>query len=302
MVLFIIFICTRPAKSFTKKSKKTAEEEKGEKKVPYRKPLPTVPGDDVYLTWCYSRPVYEAEVAVDMLKKFQVLDFTYPKQHVYADLTLDMTMGKKKPLEPFTDSVLLPFPYVKEINKVVVFTENTDEANLATENGAAFAGGTELIGQIHGDEIKADFYVAVPTITSKLGSLRNKLKKKFPASKKGSVDYDILKMLEFFKMTQEYEVKDENFIQIRIATLDMPNEQIVANVDAVIKEVCKYRPLSFGPFVTRLILRSSTSEGLDVKCERFLPQPEKVVKVEVVEEEEEEEEEEPEDEKTEDSK
>lgn len=54
------------------------------------------PEDDVYLKRLYPRQIYEVEKAVNLLKKFQVLDFTNPKQGVYLDLTLDMTLGKKK--------------------------------------------------------------------------------------------------------------------------------------------------------------------------------------------------------------
>lgn len=53
------------------------------------------PVDDVYLTWYYERPSYDVEQAVGMLKKFQELDFTYPKQFVYINVFLDMALQKK---------------------------------------------------------------------------------------------------------------------------------------------------------------------------------------------------------------
>nr|XP_056711815.1 39S ribosomal protein L1, mitochondrial [Euleptes europaea] len=251
---------------------KTSEPEPVQKKKRYKPVLPCGPTDDVYLTWCYQRPIYEAETAVEMLKKFQQLDFTNPKQYVYADITLDMSMDKKKPVEPFDAVVLLPHQFVDDLHKVLVFTENTDEAVLAKENGAAFVGGFELVKPILDGEIQADFYVAVPPMLPKLNSLRTVLKDKHPRSRNGSVSHDILKMLNFFKVCHEYRVEKNNIISMRIAKLDMPNDQILANLDAVIKDVCKHKPLSYGSFVTRLIIRSATSEGLDLKFERFVPQ------------------------------
>lgn len=53
------------------------------------------PEDDVYLKRLYPRQIYDVEKAIHLLKKFQILDFTYPKQGVYLDLTLDMSQGKK---------------------------------------------------------------------------------------------------------------------------------------------------------------------------------------------------------------
>uniref|UniRef100_A0A8C3TEC5 Large ribosomal subunit protein uL1m n=1 Tax=Chelydra serpentina TaxID=8475 RepID=A0A8C3TEC5_CHESE len=189
------------------------------KKNTYRRKLASKPVDDVYLTWMYERPVYEAEVAVDMLKKFQELDFTYPKQYVYANLTLDMMLEKKKKVDQFVGTILLPYPFANEINKVMVFTEKAEEIKIAEENGAAFAGGTELIQKILDDEINADFYIAVPEIIAKLLPLKNKLRKKFPKTNRNSLGRDIPQMLELFKVGHEYMVEEENLIQTRIATV-----------------------------------------------------------------------------------
>ncbi|XP_067413175.1 large ribosomal subunit protein uL1m isoform X2 [Emydura macquarii macquarii] len=278
------YAAAKTAKKGSKDSKqKTSEAETMKKKNTYRRKLASKPVDDVYLTWLYKRPVYEAEVAVDMLRKFQQLDFTFPKQYVYVNMTLDMTLEKKKKVDQFVSTILLPYPFANEINKVLVFTENAEEIKIAEENGAAFVGGTELMEKILDDEIEADFYIAVPEIIVKLLPLKSKLRKKFPKANRNSVGRDIPKMLELFKAGHEYMVEEENLIRTRIATLDMPNEQIIANLDAIIKDVCTYRPLSYGPFVQRLIIRSSTSEGLQLNLERFLPQVQEVEKEDVKE-------------------
>ncbi|KAH0503487.1 39S ribosomal protein L1, mitochondrial [Microtus ochrogaster] len=138
------------------------------------------PEDDVYLKRLYPRRIYEVEKAIHLLKKFQVLDFTNPKQGVYLDLTLDMTLGKKKKVEPFASVISLPYPFASEVNKVAVFTGNASEIKIAEENGAVFAGGADLVKKILDDEVVVDFYVAVPEIMTELNPLRKKLKKRFP--------------------------------------------------------------------------------------------------------------------------
>lgn len=137
------------------------------------------PADDVYLKRLYLRQIYEVEKAVHLLKKFQILDFTNPKQGVYLDLTLDMALGKKKRVEPFASVIGFPYPFSSEINKVAVFTGNPSEIKIAEENGAAFAGGTDLVQKILDDEIQVDFYIAVPEMMPELNPLRKKLKKDF---------------------------------------------------------------------------------------------------------------------------
>ncbi|XP_030333822.1 39S ribosomal protein L1, mitochondrial isoform X1 [Strigops habroptila] len=264
------------AKPAKRGSQKTKQEETKKKQVPRRRPLLTKPVDDVYLTWHYQRPSYEVEKAVGMLKKFQELDFTYPKQFVYINVFLDMALQKKKKVEPFTSTVLLPYRFSDQTNKVLVFTENEQEAEIARENGAAVVGGVELIKWILEDEIQADAYLAVPEIMPKLIPLRNKLKRKYPNTKRNSLGHDILKMLQLYRDGLEYAVQDECVIKTRIARLDMPTEQIIANLKTVINDICTFKPLTYGPFVQRLVIRSSTSEGLLLNLDGLLPQEEKV--------------------------
>ncbi|XP_004614457.2 39S ribosomal protein L1, mitochondrial isoform X1 [Sorex araneus] len=265
----------KPAKKSKKDAKgKTSDEKTIDiekiKSYPY---METEPEDDVYLKRLYPRQMYEVEKAIHLLKKYQILDFTNPKQGVYLDLTLDMALGKKKKVEPFASVLGFPYPFLSEINKVVVFTGNASEVKTAEENGAAFAGGADLIQKVLDDEIKPDFYVAVPEIMPELNPLRKKLQKRFPKLSRNSIGRDIPKMLELFKTGHEIKVDEEreNFLQTKIATLDMPSDQIIANLQAVINEVCRHRPLSLGPFVIRAFLRSSTSEGLLIKIEPLLP-------------------------------
>ncbi|XP_053920283.1 39S ribosomal protein L1, mitochondrial [Cuculus canorus] len=269
------------AKTAKKDSQRTRKKETKKKPVRRRWPLMTKPVDDVYLTWYYERPSYDVEKAVGMLKKFQELDFTYPKQFVYINVFLDMALEKKKKVDPFASTVLLPYRFTDQTNKVLVFTEDEQEAEIARENGAAVVGGVELIKWILEDEIQVDFYVAVPAIMPKLIPLRGKLKRKYPSTKRNSIGSDIPKMLQLFRECHEYMVKDERVIETRIARLDMPTEQIVANLKTVIHDICTFKPSSYGPIVQKLVIRSSTSEGLLLNLDGILPQ------VETAEEEEE---------------
>ncbi|NXA75763.1 RM01 protein, partial [Thryothorus ludovicianus] len=250
---------------------KRAKQEKVKESRPRRRLLMSEPVDDVYLTWLYRRPSYQLEQAVGMLKNFQKLDFTHPKQFVYINVSLDMALQKKKKVDPFSSSVTLPHRFTDQVNKVLVFTENEQEAEAAREHGAAIVGGVELIKWILEDEIQADFYVAVPAIMPKLIPLRNKLKRKYPSTRRNSLGSDIPKMLQFFRECHEYAVEDENIIKTRIARLDMPTEHIIANLKAVVHDICTFKPSNFDPIVRRLVIRSSTSEGLLLDLDGILP-------------------------------
>ncbi|KAM7415600.1 hypothetical protein PAMA_017902 [Pampus argenteus] len=262
-----------------KKDKKD-DAEKVEKRViddkdrhkPYGKTA-WAPVDDVYVRKYYPRTIYDAGDAIDLLKSFQDLDFTPHNQPVYVNLRLNMKLEKKKRVDPFVSTVHLAHPLKSEINRVLVFTENADQAKVAREHGAAITGGAELIQPILDDQISADFYVAVPEMMAKLIPLKNKLRKKFPKSKRSSVGVNIPKMLDLFKMGHEYLVEKECYVITQIATLDFPKEHIVANLQTVLKDVCSHRPADAGPFIERAIISSQTSEALWFKSEDVLPKP-----------------------------
>ncbi|KAA0717276.1 39S ribosomal protein L1, mitochondrial [Triplophysa tibetana] len=270
------------------KEKKEKKEETGQEKVVKEKRkiddrdrhkpyglTAWAPLDDVYFVRYYPKPVYEMPVAIEMLKNFQKLDFTPENQPVYINLCLDMKLEKKKKVEPFVSTMYLPHPFKTDNNKVVVFTENPDQARIAMENGATVAGGAELVEKILADEITADFYLAEPDIVQKLLPLKNKLRKKFPKSKRGSVGMNIPKMLALFRTGHEYIVEDV-CVNTQIATLDMPKDIIVENIQAVCKDVASHKPTELGPFIVQAVICSRTSEGLCVKMEDLLPeQPEK---------------------------
>ncbi|XP_051974658.1 39S ribosomal protein L1, mitochondrial [Xyrauchen texanus] len=232
------------------------------------------PVDDVYMVRYYPKPVYETAVAIEMLKNFQKLDFSPENQPVYINLRLDMKLEKKKKVDPFVSTIHIPHPFKTDINKIVVFTENPDKARLAIENGATVAGGAELVEKILADEITADFYLAEPDIVQKLLPLKNKLRKKFPKSKRGSVGMNIPKMLALFKTGYEYMVEDI-YVNTQVATLDMSKEYIVENIQAIVKDVASHKPTEFGPFIERAVVCSRTSEGLHIKIEEILQQEDK---------------------------
>ncbi|XP_029365806.1 large ribosomal subunit protein uL1m [Echeneis naucrates] len=229
------------------------------------------PVDDVYILRFYPRTIHSASDAIDLLKKYQALDFTPCSQPVYVDLKLDMKLEKKKRVDAFISTVHLPHPIKTEMNKVLLFTEDANQIKVAQESGAALAGGAELIQPILDDEISADFYVAVPDILPKLLPLKSKLRKKFPKSKRGSVGMDIPKMLNLFKSGHEFMVESDCYVRTQIALLDMPTEHILANLQTILVDVCSRRPADMGPFIERAIISSQTSEALWFNSEDVLP-------------------------------
>uniref|UniRef100_A0A3Q2YHZ3 Mitochondrial ribosomal protein L1 n=1 Tax=Hippocampus comes TaxID=109280 RepID=A0A3Q2YHZ3_HIPCM len=235
-----------------KKAEAAAPEVKKEKRVvndtnrhkPFGKTA-WAPVDDVYVLRHYPRTIYSAVDAVELLKSFQGLDFTPHDQPVYVDLKLDMKLEKKKKIDPFVGTLHLPHPFKTDVNKVLVFTEDANQARVAHECGAAFVGGTELIQQV------TAFFI--PLL-------------------QGSIGINIPKMLSLFRTGHEYGVESECYVRTQVATLDFPTQHILANLEIILTDVRSHRPADMGPLIERAILSSRTSEALWFNSESVLPQ------------------------------
>lgn len=89
-------------RALKKDKKEDTKEVKTQKRViddedrhkPYGKTA-WAPVDDVYIMRYYPRTIYDAADAIEMLKNFQMLDFTPLHQPVYIDLRLNMKLEKK---------------------------------------------------------------------------------------------------------------------------------------------------------------------------------------------------------------
>lgn len=263
-----------------KKEKKEVEKVVKEKRViddsarhkPYGLTAWT-PVDDVYIRRFYPRPVLSPTDALLKLKLYQELDATAPDQPIYIDLKLDMKLEKKKTVDSFVSTVQFPHPFRTQLNTIAVFTENLEQTRLAQEHGAQFVGGAELVEQILEDEVSADFYISVPEMLPKIVPLKNKLRKKFPKAKRGSVGINIPKMVAMFKTGFEYLVENNCYVKTQIATLDMPTEFILANMKSILTDVCSHRPAEYGQFIERSIIASHTSEALRFNSQDLLPPP-----------------------------
>ena len=108
----------RPQKKDKKEEAEKEKEEKKEQRViddtnrhkPYGKTA-WAPVDDVYVMRYYPRTAYDVSDALDLLKSFQLLDFTPSDQDVYVDLKLNMKLEKKVKTSAIVSATALKLPF-----------------------------------------------------------------------------------------------------------------------------------------------------------------------------------------------
>uniref|UniRef100_H2Z976 Uncharacterized protein n=1 Tax=Ciona savignyi TaxID=51511 RepID=H2Z976_CIOSA len=128
------------------------------------------PQDDVYLRHLYKPQVLSIQDSVKTLKEYTELDYTDQESIVTLKLGLiENYVGKggRKRIVTFFDTTELPNPGGIP-NKVCLFTDMEESAELAIDNGAVDAGGAELIHKVMCDQVVCDAYLSTVTFHDKV--------------------------------------------------------------------------------------------------------------------------------------
>lgn len=137
-------------------------------------------------------------------------------------------------MDNFTRIAPMPHKFEHgEQRTILTFTKDLDMQRAATEAGATVVGGIELIKEVQNGNVALQdfqFFIAHPNILPELVSLRGLMKKKFPNPKSGTLDEDLVGVINKFitgitytAKKDEYE-KDFGTIDTTIGTVSLLQE------------------------------------------------------------------------------
>ncbi|CAF2060838.1 unnamed protein product [Rotaria magnacalcarata] len=207
---------------------------------------------------------------------------------VWARLKLDMTTPKKT---KFVENVrgLVTFPHYFEDRprkNVVLFCRLPEHIKAAEKHGAYMFGYTEVIKQFERGDVtdtNYEYVLCAPDVYADILHLRKKISKdKFPNPQYGSLHPNVDKMLEKFIRGKEYQsVKYEEargILELRFGIINMPQEQLIENFQALIEQVSTHSQTKVGPFVTGCsVYCPPSTEEFRVDVTTFLPSDEDVI-------------------------
>ncbi|MFA6305019.1 MAG: 50S ribosomal protein L1 [Patescibacteria group bacterium] len=207
--------------------------------------------------------VYTLAEAIKLVK-----DTSKVKFDASVEVHLKLGIDPKKGEQGVRASIVLPFGTGK-IKKVAVFVTPTYEKEAKTA-GADIVGGKDLIEQIKKDG-KCDFEVAVavPEIMRDLAAIAKTLGQKglMPNPKTGTVTTDITKAVEEIKKGKvDFKNDDTANIHAMVGKVSFTDEQIKANIDALINAVKKAKPDAVkGIYLKTMTICSSMGPGIKVQ-------------------------------------
>ncbi|MCQ2599103.1 MAG: 50S ribosomal protein L1 [Alphaproteobacteria bacterium] len=151
--------------------------------------------------------------------------------------------------------------------RVAVFTVNSaDEAKKA---GADVVGGEDLIEKVAAGEINFDRVIATPDMMPKMSKVARILGPKglMPNPKLGTVTNNVAEAVATAKAGQiEYRAEKKGIIHAGVGKMSFTTEQLVENVNALIEQLKKVKPVSSkGQYILGASVATTQGPGLKIE-------------------------------------
>ncbi|HXM71424.1 MAG TPA: 50S ribosomal protein L1, partial [Thermoanaerobaculia bacterium] len=154
-----------------------------------------------------------------------------------------------------------------QTKRVLVIAQG-DKQREATEAGADFVGGDEMVEKIQGGWVDYDAVIATPDMMRSVGKLGKVLGPRglMPNPKTGTVTFDVAKALQEIKAGKvEFRVDKTGILHVPVGKLSFGVDQLEENAAALIGAVLKAKPSAAkGKYVRTMSLSSTMGPGIKV--------------------------------------
>lgn len=192
----------------------------------------------------------EAAKKVDQTKSYSVAEaMNLVKETSYVNFDASVEVSFRLNVDPrhadqqIRGAMVLPHGTGKS-QKVLVVAQGPKEQE-ATEAGADYVGGKELLEKIQKGWFDFDVIIATPNMMGELGKLGRILGPKglMPNPKTGTVTMDVAKAVDDVKKGKiEYRVDKEGNINLMIGKVSFGEEKLAENFKAIYDVILRARP------------------------------------------------------------
>lgn len=210
--------------------------------------------------------LYESTEALDLAVKTKVAKFDETVE-VHVRLGVDSRHADQQ----VRGAVVLPNGTGKTA-KVVVITKGDNE-KAATEAGADFIGGEDLVAKIQGGWMDFDVVIASPDMMGLVGRLGKVLGPRglMPSPKAGTVTPDVAKAVTEAKAGKiEYRLDKTNIIHCPIGKVSFGAEKLNENFEALLGAIAKARPAAAkGQYIKSCVVAATMGPGIKVNANKY---------------------------------
>ena len=207
-----------------------------------------------------QRP-YQLDEAFNLLKQI-----TYAKFNETVELSMLLGVDPKHADQMVRGTTLLPHG-TGQTKRVLVIASG-DKQREATEAGADFVGGDELVEKIQGGWTDYDAVIATPDMMRAVGKLGKVLGPRglMPNPKTGTVTFDVAKAINEIKAGKvEFRVDKTSIIHVPVGKIQFSADQLKDNASAIINAVRKAKPAAAkGKYVRSIYISSTMSPSIQL--------------------------------------
>jgi large subunit ribosomal protein L1 len=207
-----------------------------------------------------TQSAYPLPDAVNLLQKVK-----YAKFDETVDLTMRLGVDTRHADQMVRGTVVLPHGLGK--SKTVAVIATGDRQKEATEAGADFVGGEEMVEKIQKENWTAfDALIATPDMMKVVGRLGKVLGPKglMPNPKTGTVTMDVAAAVKEIKAGKvEFRADKTSLVHVPVGKISFPAQKLVDNVTTVITSIVRAKPSAAkGKYIKSITLSSTMGPGV----------------------------------------
>ena len=207
-----------------------------------------------------QRP-YQLDEAFQLLKQV-----AFAKFNETVELSMLLGVDPKHADQMVRGTTTLPHG-TGQTKRVLVIAQG-DKQREATEAGADFVGGDEIVEKIQGGWVDFDAVIATPDMMRSVGKLGKVLGPRglMPNPKTGTVTFDVAKAIQEIKAGKvEFRVDKTSIIHVPVGKIQFSADQLRDNASAIINAVRKAKPpAAKGKYVRTIYVSSTMSPSIQL--------------------------------------
>jgi large subunit ribosomal protein L1 len=207
-----------------------------------------------------ARP-YKLAEAAELIKKTH-----HTKFNETIELAINLGVDPKHSDQVVRGTVVLPHGLGKSVRVLVL--ASGEKQREATEAGAEYVGGDDMVQKIMEGWTDFDAVIATPDMMRAAGKLGKVLGPRglMPNPKTGTVTMDVAKAIKETKAGKvEFRVDKAGIVHVPIGKIKFEAKVLEENAHALINAVVKAKPAAAkGKYVKRITLTSTMGPGIDI--------------------------------------